>query len=132
VTDDERDAPGHDHPRDRFGRADAPVRVAPGAEAAADDLIVDVIGVELSLDARQRAVARFAPMTTEVPIRGEMIRLGQLLKLAGVLDTGAEVKQFLATRTVLVNGTPEDRRGRQLHPGDIVSVGDHELRVIAR
>lgn len=70
-------------------------------------------------------------MITEIPIRGEMIRLGQLLKLAGLIDTGAEVKHFLATETVLVNGAPEDRRGRQLHPGDVVTVGDQGLRVIS-
>jgi ribosome-associated protein len=70
-------------------------------------------------------------MVTEIAIRGEMIRLGQLLKLAGLIDTGAEVKGFLATQTVLVNGEREDRRGRQLHPGDVVAVADHELHVIA-
>jgi ribosome-associated protein len=58
-----------------------------------------------------------------------MIRLGQLLKLAGVVDSGSEVKTFLATETVLVNDLPETRRGRQLHPGDIVRVGAHDLRV---
>jgi ribosome-associated protein len=52
-------------------------------------------------------------MQGEIPIRGEMIRLGQLLKLAGVVDA------------------PETRRGRQLHPGDTVRVGTHELRLIA-
>ncbi|MGZ4172748.1 MAG: RNA-binding S4 domain-containing protein [Solirubrobacteraceae bacterium] len=71
-------------------------------------------------------------MVTEIAIRGEMIRLGQLLKLAGVIDTGAEVKGFLATRTVLVNGERENRRGRQLHAGDVVTVGDHDLSVISR
>jgi ribosome-associated protein len=71
-------------------------------------------------------------VVTDIPIRGEMIRLGQLLKLAGVIDTGAEIKQFLADETVLVNGAPEDRRGRQLHPGDVVVVGDDELRVTSR
>jgi ribosome-associated protein len=58
-----------------------------------------------------------------------MIRLGQLLKLAGVIDSGAEVKAFLSTAQVWVNGEREQRRGRQLHPGDIVRVGDHELRL---
>ena len=71
-------------------------------------------------------------MATEIAIRGEMIRLGQLLKLAGVIDTGAEVKEFLATHPVLVNGEPEERRGRQLHPGDVVAVADTELQVISR
>lgn len=70
-------------------------------------------------------------MVSDVLIRGEMIRLGQLLKVAGVIDSGAEVKTLLAEQPVLVNGEPEDRRGRQLHPGDVVTVGDDELRVTA-
>lgn len=65
----------------------------------------------------------------EIPIRGEMIRLGQLLKLAGVIDTGAEVKDFLARASVLVNGEPESRRGRQLRQGDIIAADGRELRV---
>jgi ribosome-associated protein len=69
-------------------------------------------------------------MQGEIPIRGEMIRLGQLLKLAGVVDSGSEVKAFLAAERVLVNDAPETRRGRQLHPGDTVRVGTHELRLI--
>jgi ribosome-associated protein len=60
-----------------------------------------------------------------------MIRLGQLLKLAGVLDGGGEVKAFLAEAPVLVNGEAESRRGRQLVPGDVVQVGEVELRVVS-
>jgi ribosome-associated protein len=71
-------------------------------------------------------------MVSDVAIRGEMIRLGQLLKLAGVIDSGAEVKAFLASEPVRVNGEREDRRGRQLHPGDVVTAGGRELRVTAR
>jgi ribosome-associated protein len=59
-----------------------------------------------------------------------MIRLGQLLKLAGVVDSGAEIKTVLASDEVLVNAEPETRRGRQLHPGDVVSVAGHELTVV--
>jgi ribosome-associated protein len=66
----------------------------------------------------------------DVPIRGETIRLGQLLKLADVIESGAEVKSLLAGGAVAVNGEPELRRGRQLHPGDVVRVGDRELRVV--
>jgi ribosome-associated protein len=65
----------------------------------------------------------------EVEIRGDTIRLGQLLKLAGVISSGAEVKPLLATETVLVNGEPDVRRGRQLHPGDIVTVAGEELQI---
>jgi ribosome-associated protein len=70
-------------------------------------------------------------MATDVPIRGEMIRLGQLLKLAGLVEGGGEAKAFLAETEVLVNGEPEARRGRQLRPGDAVVAGDAELRVVA-
>lgn len=62
-----------------------------------------------------------------MPIRGEMIRLGQLLKLAGVVDSGGELRDFLAEGDVKVNGEPEARRGRQLHPGDVVETGEHAL-----
>ncbi len=61
-----------------------------------------------------------------------MIRLGQLLKLTGTVDGGGDIKAFLASERVLVNGEPEVRRGRQLHPGDVVLAGAKELRLIAR
>jgi ribosome-associated protein len=69
------------------------------------------------------------PVAREVPIRGEMIRLGQLLKLAGIVGGGGEVKELLVHETVLVNGEPDNRRGRQLHPGDVVAVVGEELRL---
>jgi ribosome-associated protein len=65
----------------------------------------------------------------EVPIRGDMIRLGQLLKLAGIVGGGGDAKALLAQETVLVNGEPDGRRGRQLHPGDVVVVAGEELRL---
>ena len=65
----------------------------------------------------------------EVPIRGEVIRLGELLKLAGVAGTGGEAKVLLASQEVRVNGERESRRGRQLHAGDEVLVGGEALRV---
>lgn len=70
-------------------------------------------------------------MPRDVPIRGDMIRLGQLLKLAGVADDGAEAKAMLAAREVAVNGEVEARRGRQLRDGDTVTVGEDVLRVAA-
>jgi ribosome-associated protein len=70
-------------------------------------------------------------MPREVPIRGDTIRLGQLLKLVGVVQGGGELKAFLAEEDVRVNGELEARRGRQLHPGDAVEAGGEELRVVA-
>lgn len=68
-------------------------------------------------------------MAHEIPIQGETIRLGQLLKLAGVIDSGSEAKTLLALASASVNGETETRRGRQLHRGDVVRVGEHELVV---
>lgn len=70
-------------------------------------------------------------MLREVPIRGETIRLGQLLKLVGVIDSGSEAKTFLAVEPVWVNEEREQRRGRQLRAGDSVRVGEQQLLVTA-
>ncbi len=60
----------------------------------------------------------------------DTIRLGQLLKLADAVPTGAQVKDVLLSGVVRVNGEPEERRGRQLSRGDVVSIeGGEELRV---
>ena len=67
-----------------------------------------------------------------IPLRpgDETIRLGQLLKLADAVPTGAQVKDVLLTGTVRVNGEPEERRGRQLRRGDVVTIeGGEDLRV---
>jgi S4 domain protein YaaA len=56
----------------------------------------------------------------KIAISTEYITLGQLLKLAGCVDTGGEVKLFLRERRVTVNGQREERRGRKLYPGDMV------------
>lgn len=65
----------------------------------------------------------------EVQIRGEMIRLGQLLQYAGLADSGGAAKQLLADGAVRVNGEAEARRGRQLHPGDVVEAGEEAVRL---
>lgn len=67
----------------------------------------------------------------DVPIGGEMIRLGQFLKLADLIDTGGEGKILIASGDVRVNGEVDTRRGRQLHPGDVVAVLGRSARVAA-
>ena len=67
-------------------------------------------------------------MSDEVEVRGESIRLGQLLKVVGVVGSGAEAKTLLAEEGVEVNGEPESRRGRQIRPGDVVVVQGREIR----
>ena len=65
----------------------------------------------------------------DIQIREDVIRLGQLLKAAGLAGTGGEAKLLLAEGGVRVNGEPESRRGRQLRRGDVVSVGGDDVRI---
>jgi ribosome-associated protein len=70
------------------------------------------------------------PGMREIEVRGDIIRLGQLLKVAGLVDSGGEAKALLAEGGVTVNGEPEARRGRQLRDGDVVTSGDESVRVV--
>lgn len=65
----------------------------------------------------------------DVPITDGMIRVGQFLKLAHLIDSGSDARILLQDGSVRVNGEPEHRRGRQLHRGDVVTVREHEVRV---
>ena len=60
--------------------------------------------------------------TIEIRPGEDSIRLGQLLKLVDAVPTGAQVKDVLYSGAVTVNGDAEERRGRQLHRGDVVAV----------
>ncbi|THV18766.1 RNA-binding S4 domain-containing protein [Nocardioides caeni] len=65
----------------------------------------------------------------DVPIRDESIRLGQFLKLANLVESGADAKPVIADGVVTVNGTVERRRGRQLVLGDVVELAGQAARV---
>ena len=65
----------------------------------------------------------------DIPIRDDMIRLGQLLKLASLVDDGVDATEHIKNGLVKVNGEIEERRGRQLHPGDTVSVNGETVRI---
>ena len=68
----------------------------------------------------------------DVPIRDDMIRLGQFLKLAGVVEDGGEARELIERGEVTVNDAVETRRGRQLQIGDTVTVLTHRLVVAGR
>ena len=61
-------------------------------------------------------------MTTTEPvyIRDETIRLGQLLKLAGLVEDGSMARAVIANGEVTVDGEVETRRGAQIRTGSIV------------
>ena len=66
----------------------------------------------------------------DVPIRDDVIRLGQLLKLSGLVEDGAGARDVVEQGLVTVDGEVETRRGRQLHPGDVVTLeGAGSIRV---
>ena len=65
----------------------------------------------------------------EVPIRDSMIRLGQLLKLAGVVDDGAQARTLIEDGEVSVDGQVDRRRGRQVRPGSVVALGETRIHV---
>jgi len=62
----------------------------------------------------------------DVEVRPGGIALGQLLKFAGLVDTGGDAKALLAAGEVAVNGAVETRRGRSLVVGDVVEVAGQE------
>ncbi|MGW5226227.1 RNA-binding S4 domain-containing protein [Nocardia niigatensis] len=64
----------------------------------------------------------------DVPIEDDVIRLGQFLKLANLIDSGSEAKTVIAQGLVRVNDEVELRRGRQLHAGDVVALAGHKVR----
>jgi len=66
----------------------------------------------------------------EVEVRDDGIRLGQLLKLAGLVDAGSDVRPLLLEGVVTVGGRLETRRGRQLKKGDVVAVGEEKVRLV--
>ncbi|ULE32684.1 RNA-binding S4 domain-containing protein [Mycobacterium sp. IDR2000157661] len=66
----------------------------------------------------------------DVAIRDDSIRLGQFLKLAGLIDSGADAKSVIADGLVTVNGAIEHRRGRQLRAADVVVFNGRSARVV--
>ena len=58
----------------------------------------------------------------EIEIRDETIRLGQLLKLANLVEDGVEAKAVIAEGQVQVDGEVVTQRGKQVRPGQTVTV----------
>ena len=67
----------------------------------------------------------------KITIRDEYIKLGQALKLAGLVSSGVEAKILIQEGLVMVNGEVDDRRGRKLYPGDVFSLNGEEVKVAA-
>ncbi|MDN6490075.1 MAG: RNA-binding S4 domain-containing protein [Yaniella sp.] len=63
-------------------------------------------------------------------IRDDMIRLGQALKLANVVEDGVDARDMITAGEVLVNGETEPRRGRRLFAADVMTLDKLELDVV--
>lgn len=58
----------------------------------------------------------------EIAIQTPYITLGQMLKEAGIIDSGGAAKWYLRENTVVINGEDDNRRGRKLVAGDVVAL----------
>ncbi|MFD0716182.1 S4 domain-containing protein YaaA [Paenibacillus sp. GCM10027626] len=69
----------------------------------------------------------------DISISTEYIALGQFLKLADCIDTGGAAKFFLQEHEILINGEPDNRRGRKLYAGDLVEINGYgSFKVVSR
>jgi ribosome-associated protein len=66
----------------------------------------------------------------QIKIDEEYITLQALLKAADILSSGGQAKWYLAENTVLVNGEPENRRGKKLRPGDVVQAEQKTIEIV--
>jgi ribosome-associated protein len=62
-------------------------------------------------------------------LEGEFVELNQLLKLAGLCDSGGAGKNMVASGVVAVDGKRELRKTAKIRTGQTVSVGDVRIRV---
>ena len=61
----------------------------------------------------------------------DYLTLGQYLKESGLIATGGQAKAFLADNEgqIFVNQVPENRRGKKLHPGDVLEIPKFDVAV---
>lgn len=66
-----------------------------------------------------------------VELRGDSIRLCDLLKLAGLADSGAGGKQLVVQGLVTVDGLLESRKTAQIRVGQVVKINGHQIELTA-
>ncbi|MEZ3508650.1 MAG: RNA-binding S4 domain-containing protein [Lachnospiraceae bacterium] len=64
-----------------------------------------------------------------IKIRDDFIKLGQALKLAGLVDSGVEAKIEIQEGQVKVNGLAELQRGKKIYPGDVIEFDGQQVKV---
>ena len=64
-----------------------------------------------------------------IKIRDEYIKLGQALKLAGMVESGLDAKMEIQEGFVKVNGEVEVQRGKKIRPGDVIEYDGQQIKV---
>ncbi len=62
-------------------------------------------------------------------INDEFIKLGQVLKAAGLCGSGVDAKYAIVEGNVKVNGVQELQRGKKIRPGDVVEYNGKQIRI---
>lgn len=65
-----------------------------------------------------------------IKIRDDFIKLGQALKLAGLVESGVDAKVEIQEGFVKVNGEVEVQRGKKIRPGDVISYNGQQIKVV--
>ena len=65
-----------------------------------------------------------------IQIRDDFIKLGQALKLAGLVESGVDAKFAVQDGLVRVNGKTEDQRGKKLYSGDVFSYDGQDVKIL--
>ncbi len=65
-----------------------------------------------------------------VKIRDEFIKLGQVLKLAGLVESGVDAKFVIQDGLVKVNGSIETQRGKKIYSGDVIEFENKQIKVV--
>ncbi len=66
----------------------------------------------------------------EYKLFDEYITLQALLKEVGIIQSGGSIKSFLADNQVFFNGELENRRGKKLRIGDVISLPGQDLEIV--
>lgn len=65
----------------------------------------------------------------QIKIHTEYITLGQFLKLAGLIDTGGQARDFIAVNSIMVNGEAAAQRGKKIYAGDVIQVNKAVFKI---
>ena len=66
----------------------------------------------------------------EITIKDDFIKLGQAMKLAGIVGSGVDAKFLIQDGQVKLNGETELQRGKKLYNGDVVSFNGETIQIV--